>query len=126
MPTRNSVSAYVAQQRKRRTVKTRDRYNITSEEERALYNDIMPNSGSREWGMSARMIDALIDRHRRGNDAMKRIVLGQVEDMNYHSLARKLDSGDYRGALQENRQRHKEEGTKPTGRYNAQYGLING
>ena len=126
MPRNYSISAYVAQQRKRRTVKTRDRYNISNEEEAALHGDVMHNSGSRQWGMSARLADAYIDRHKNGNEAMKRVVIDQIDDMNYHRFAKMLDKGDYKGALRMSKEMHKEQGTKPSAQYSAQYALING
>lgn len=126
MPRRNSVSEYIMQQRRRATIKTRDKYRITDAEETALHNDVMPNSASRGWGISARLADAYIDRHRNGNEAMKRVVIDQIDDMNYHRFAKMLDNGDYKGALRMSKEMHKEQGTKPSARYSAQYALING
>ena len=111
---------------KRRKVRTRDRYNITSSEERRLMADVPENSASRGYGMSARMIDALIDRHRNGNAAMKRVIEEQLDDINYHTESRLLSQGKYRDALRGNKTYHAEMGTKPSARYAAQYGLIAG
>jgi hypothetical protein len=127
MARRYQIPDYMVAARKQRTVKTRDKYNITGAEAIALDNDISRNSTARDWGMSARMVDALIDRHRKGNAAMKRVVEDQLDDINYHREARALSEGKYKDALKMNQQYHKEMGTKPTKQYQQMYkGLVGG
>ena len=120
------VTDYVREMRKKRTVKTRDRYNITDREAQALDYDLPRNSAAHDWGFSPRMMDALIDRHRNGNAAMKRAIEEQLDDINYHPEAHALSQGDYKAALKRNKQYHKEMGTRPTKRYQKQYGMIAG
>ncbi len=121
-----SLQSVIDSARKRKTIKTRDRYKITPAEESRLMGDIGMNSISRDWAVHPRFMDALIDRHRKGDAAMKRVVEDQLDDMNFHSEARALSQGKYREVLQANMKEHKDMGTKPTARYAAQYGLISG
>lgn len=126
MARQQSYMEYIQSQRKRKKVKIRSKYNPTQAEAQRLLNDISGNSASREWGMSARMIDALIDRHKNGNAAMKNIVEEQLTDMNFHTLSKHLNKGDYKNALKWNSYTHKNMGTKPTKQYKGMYGMISG
>lgn len=118
---------FVLEARRKRTIKTRDKYNITGAEALALDNDISRNSTARGWGMSARLVDALIDRHRKGNAAMKQLVEDQLSDVNFHREARALSGGNYKEALRVNKRNHEMERTKPTKQYQQMYkGLVGG
>lgn len=127
MARQQSYTEFIQSQRKRKKVKIRSKYNPTQAEAQRLLNDVSGNSASREWGMSARMIDALIDRHKNGNAAMKKVVEEQLTDMNFHTLSKYLNKGDYKNSLKWNSYTHKEMGTKPTKQYRQMYkGLVGG
>ena len=95
------------------------RYMLTDAEKDNYMRRMGDISYKRGYGMSPRMIDALIDRHKNGNANMRTVVEEQLDDINYHREAELLRNGKYKQAYKENLKYHKEYGTKPTSTYAA-------
>lgn len=125
MAKRYNQGEFYVNARKRKTAKVSNKYKITQAEERRLMNDVGKNSAAHEWGYSPRWIDAAIDRHKKGNAAMKRVIEEQLTDVNYHHEAELLSQGKYKQLIKENKQYHKEYGSKPTAQYSGMY-AVNG
>lgn len=68
---------------------------LTDDEKRAIELENTANG----WGYSREDTLKYIEQHRTGDTKAKQAVRYRFEDVNYHSICRCLDKGDYAGAV---------------------------
>lgn len=70
---------------------------LTAEEKKAIELENKANG----WGYSREEILGYIEQHRTGDAKTKQAIEYRLEDVNYHSICRCLEKGDYAGAIAE-------------------------